>query len=187
MKRKIIEGTKNFKKPNIKKEIDIKIPQKRISKKQKKYRYRKKEKNQPIILHNNIIHMFTDGSCLKNPGPAGSACILFYNNYRKIKSKYLGVTTINVAELTAIKMGLELIKTGYRDIPIVIYTDSMYCICLLSMNWKARKNVKLIGDIKSLISDFENVTFVKVKSHSGVRYNNAVDRLAKKASGVLKK
>ena len=187
MKRKIIEGINDFKKPNIKKEIDIKIPQKRISKKQKKYRDRRKEKNQPIILYHNVIHMFTDGSCLKNPGPAGSACILFYNNYKKVKSKYLGVATINVAELTAVKMGLKLIKKEYRDIPVVIYTDSMYCIGLLSMNWKARKNIKLVGNIKSLISCFKNVTFVKVKSHSGVKYNNAVDRLAKKASGVLKK
>lgn len=150
--------------------------------KKKKKKYKEKE----IEITNNIIHIFTDGSAKRNPGQCGSACILLYNEYRKNMKKYLGYDTNNVAELTAIKMGLEAVKKEKRQIPIIIYSDSQYCIGVLSMNWRTKRNFSLIRDMKILIEKFDNIQFKKVKAHNGVKYNEEVDKLAKEAaSGVV--
>lgn len=154
----------------------------------KKRSYKKKKKKSPreeIEITKNVIHMFTDGSTKPNPGPSGSGCILLYNQYRKNISKYLGVSTNNIAELTAIKIGLEAIKPSRRCISVVVYTDSQYCMGMLSYNWNAKKNHKLIHEIKTLTTKFKSVKFKKVKAHCGIKYNEEVDKMAKRASGVL--
>jgi ribonuclease HI len=74
------------------------------------------------------IHVFTDGACSGNPGPAGVGVVLYYNEHKKEISKFIGNATNNIAELTAIKIGLEAIKSTYRNLPVIIYTDSAYSL-----------------------------------------------------------
>ncbi len=122
------------------------------------------------------IHIYTDGACSGNPGPAGYGVILIYNSHVKEFSEYIGEATNNIAELTAIKVGLEAVKT--KNIPIIIYSDSSYSIGVLSSGWKAKKNKELIQKIKSLIQTFENIEFMKVKGHSDNKLNERVDKIA---------
>ena len=159
---------------------DVKYNKKRTYKKNKK-----KSMKKEIEIQENIIHIFTDGSAKKNPGPCGSACILLYNDHRKNIKKSLGEGTNNIAELTAIKIGLEAVKAEKRYIPVVVYTDSQYCMGVLSYNWNAKKNHSLIKEIKELSLKFKNLKFQKVKAHCGLKYNEEVDKMAKRASGVL--
>ncbi|MBZ2279973.1 ribonuclease HI, partial [Buchnera aphidicola] len=58
----------------------------------------------------NQIKIFTDGSCLGNPGPGGYGSILQYKKYEKILTAGFYLTTNNRMELMAVIVGLESLK-----------------------------------------------------------------------------
>ena len=117
-----------------------------------------------------------DGASRGNPGPSGAGALLRYGVHAKSLSKGLGKQTNNVAELTAIQLGLEAITD--KNKPIMIYSDSKYSIGVLSKKWNVNKNVELVDDIKTLIATFDKVEFEWVKGHNGDRWNEEADRLA---------
>ena len=83
---------------------------------------------------------FTDGSCQRNPGPAGlGVWICFPDGTQKEHYRYLGEATNNVAELTAVEDAISLVlsKEEYKNAPIEILTDSQYTSGVLTKNWKA--------------------------------------------------
>jgi ribonuclease HI len=127
----------------------------------------------------NTIHIYTDGACSGNPGPAGIGVYLKYNNKVKKISEYIGIATNNIAELKAIKRALEELKKF--DIPIYIYTDSSYALGVLTKKWKTKANLELIQDIKKLLEKFKEVNFIKVKGHVGIKENEIADTLATSA------
>ena len=143
-----------------------------------------KEKTKQILMQKNTIHIFSDGSSLNNPGPCGAGIVLIFNDYRKEFSIPLGYGTNNFAELSAIKYALKKITS--KKWPIIIYTDSKYCIGVLTQNWKIKANRELILEIKDLIDDFGNVKFQKVKGHCGIKDNVRADKLAGDASKISK-
>ena len=126
-----------------------------------------------------IIKIYADGACSGNPGPAGAGVFMKYGEHTKEFSVYLGKQTNNIAELAAVKIGLENLKV--YDIPIQIFTDSQYSIGVLSLGWKAKANLELIKEIKQLMDKFTMIEFIKVKGHSGEYGNEIVDKLAVKA------
>jgi ribonuclease HI len=91
-------------------------------------------------------------------------------------SEYLGEATNNIAELTAILRGLQAVSDPQR--PVIIYSDSAYSIGLLSKNWKPKKNIELVGELRALCRKFSDLRFVKVLAHSGIPLNERVDQLA---------
>ncbi len=125
----------------------------------------------------DVITVYTDGASSGNPGPAGLGVVLLYRAHRKEISRALGVATNNVAELTAVKVALETIRN--RKLPVRIHTDSTYVIGVLAGGWKAKENLDLIAEIRSLIADFASVEFVKVPAHAGVTENERADELAR--------
>lgn len=127
----------------------------------------------------DAICIYTDGACSGNPGPAGIGVILFYQGRRKEISRYIGIATNNIAELEAIKVGLASVKN--RQLPVVLFTDSSYCLGLLTQGWKAKQNQELVQQVRSLARQFKNLRIVKVKGHAGHPENERADRLAVKA------
>ncbi|HEU0034705.1 MAG TPA: ribonuclease H [Kofleriaceae bacterium] len=127
----------------------------------------------------NAIHVWTDGGCIPNPGPAGIGVVIVDGRERKEISEYLGHGTNNIAELTAIVRGLEEVKDRTR--PIVVYSDSQYAIGLLTQNWKPKANIELVAKLRALLREFPEVRFVKVAAHSGIALNERVDQLASAA------
>ena len=125
----------------------------------------------------NAIHVWTDGACSGNPGPAGLGVVIVGDGdgNREI-SEYLGDATNNIAELTAILRGLQAVSDPKR--PVIIYSDSQYSIGLLSQNWKAKKNVELVKELRDECKRFADLRFVKVLAHSGIALNERVDQLA---------
>ncbi len=132
---------------------------------------------QRSYVEDNTVHIYTDGSWNNIEKDMGIGIAAQYKHHIIIHSAHIGKGTVNIAELTAIEVALEKLKK-YSDKPFKIYTDSQYCIGVLSMNWKAKKNIELITRIKDLISEFDNVEFIKVKGHSDNLMNNLVDKLA---------
>ncbi|MFO0611836.1 MAG: ribonuclease H [Polyangiaceae bacterium] len=122
--------------------------------------------------------VYTDGACTGNPGPAGVGVVVVLPEERLEISEYLGEGTNNIAELTAILRGIEEAPPAGH---LVIHTDSQYAIGVLSKNWKPKKNIELIGEIKDRIRARRKVSFVYVPGHAGVPLNERCDQLARDA------
>ena len=98
-------------------------------------------------------------------------------------------------EMTAIIEALEAIQyLDKQDSPIIIYSDSAYCINCVAQCWyvswqknnwynSKKEPVKNRDLWEKLIPYFENpkYRFEKVKGHSGLKENEIVDKLAKEA------
>ncbi len=131
------------------------------------------------VANANAIHVWTDGACEGNPGPAGLGVVIIDGTEHRELSEYLGQGTNNIAELTAILRGLETIEDRKR--PVVVYSDSQYSIGLLTKNWKAKANTELVEKLRGLTRQFADLRFVKVAAHSGIPLNERVDELARNA------
>ena len=127
------------------------------------------------VIPPNTIVVYTDGGASPNPGPAGSGILLMYGEHSLEIWQYLGKSTNNIAELTAILVALQNIKN--KTLPILLYTDSNYAIGVLSGSMKATKNLDLIAQVKDEMAKCTNLQLLKVKAHVGIQHNEHVDRL----------
>lgn len=123
-----------------------------------------------------IAEVHTDGACSGNPGPCGYGVVIRIGDRYQEINQYLGTGTNNIGELMAIKVALESLED--RSQPVKLYTDSTYCIGVLTQGWKAKANVELIADIKRLLRQFDRVELIKVKGHAGHPLNERADTLA---------
>lgn len=142
----------------------------------------KAKKARPEILpaeDKDAIIIYTDGASSGNPGPSGIGVFMRYGDHEREISKYIGTSTNNIAELTAIETALKELKRS--DLPIRIYTDSSYACGLLINGWKAKKNVSLVNSIRDLMTKFRDLKIIKVKGHSGLEGNEKADQLATSA------
>ena len=138
-----------------------------------------------------MIKIYTDGSCLENPGDGGWAAIIIIDQQKKIISGNQENTTNNRMELLA---PIEALKTLKKKSKVEIITDSKYVklgITEWIHNWKMNgwqtsnrkevKNIDLWKQLDSLVKDFDT-KWSWVKGHSTDLLNNEVDLLAKKAA-----
>ena len=138
-----------------------------------------------------MIKIYTDGSCLKNPGNGGWAAIINTNNEIKKISGSVKDTTNNQMELMAPIKALQEVKELQ---PIEIYTDSQYVKLgitdwihkWIKNNWQTSKkepvkNKELWMQLYELTSYYD-VKWIWVKAHAGNILNEEVDLLAKQAA-----
>ncbi len=138
------------------------------------------------------INLYTDGSCLKNPGKGGYGAILEYNDTRKEISQGYLLTTNNRMELRAVICALNTIK---EPCIVDVYTDSKYVADAIRQNWlknwqkngwktAAKKDVKnkdLWIELHKELS-IHTVTFHWLKGHAGHPENERCDELARNAA-----
>ena len=128
-----------------------------------------------------MYEIYTDGSCLKNPGKGGWAFAIFKNNkLLQLGSGANSNTTNNRMELTAIIKALEFTK--FKNIEI--YSDSQLCINCAQNIWKKKANLDLWKEFENY-SKTKNINFHWVKGHSGNKYNDFVDKLAFKEASQI--
>ena len=116
-----------------------------------------------------MIKIYTDGSCLKNPGNGGWAAIICTDNEVKKISGSEKDTTNNRMELMATINALKEVNS--EDL-IEIYTDSKYV-----------KNKDLWVQLHDLNNNFK-IKWNWVKAYAGNPLNEEVDLLAKKAASL---
>lgn len=124
--------------------------------------------------------IYTDGSCIPNPGPGGYGFVVLPTKEDPVEWHVSGgvnnITTNNRMELTAV---IEALNFCHDKKNIVIYSDSMYVIKCAKGEWKRKKNVDLWNKY-TIVSKDKNIKWVWVKGHSNDHYNEIVDALAKK-------
>ena len=123
-----------------------------------------------------MIKIFTDGSCLKNPGNGGWAAIINIDNQTRKISGSVKDTTNNKMELMAPIKALQEVK---KRQPIEIYTDSQYLKLgitdwihkWIKNNWQTSKkepvkNKELWMELYELTKYYE-IKWIWVKAHAG--------------------
>lgn len=126
-----------------------------------------------------VLHLYTDGGCLKNPGGIGGygAVILDGDNEERISCGYVSSTN-NRMELMGILAALEYVSDTER--PFMIHTDSEYAYKIISGKMNPRSNLDIINEIKFML--FGRTYDIEwVKGHAGNKYNEICDQLATKA------
>ena len=135
-----------------------------------------------------MIKIYTDGSCLGNPGNGGWAAIILNDGEKTELKGSKKDTTNNQMELLAPIEALKKIPKGSK---VQIFTDSKYVksgITEWIHNWKKNgwktadkkevKNKKLWTEL-DILSDTFNIEWIWVKAHSTNVLNNEVDLLAR--------
>lgn len=143
------------------------------------------------------VVVYTDGSCLPNSKGWGGwgAVILFPEEDMPtvISGAKRGVTN-NQMELLAVIRALEYIPLSHES--ITVYTDSAYinnCLrCKWYKQWQANgwmastgkpvKNREYWEELLYLATEQRHVEFHHVKGHSGDKYNELADSIARTAS-----
>ncbi|WP_298441750.1 ribonuclease HI [uncultured Ferrimonas sp.] len=138
------------------------------------------------------VTLYTDGSCLGNPGPGGYGAVMLYRKHRKELHHGYQLTTNNRMELLAAIVALE---TLIEPCEVVLHTDSQYMrqgITQWINGWKrngwmtkAKEPVKNVDLWQRLDAAAQNhdIDWRWVKGHSGNVENERCDVLAREAAG----
>ena len=121
-----------------------------------------------------MFSVYTDGSCLGNPGPGGWAAVIVGENQKWTIQGRESDTTNNRMEVLAVIKGLSDLEKGSR---VVVYSDSQYVINTMTLGWKRRSNNDLWKRLDILVPDLE-VSWKWVKGHSGLTENEEANNLA---------
>lgn len=140
-----------------------------------------------------FLHIYCDGACSGNPGPAGSGIVIYSNGSKPILiyGAYVENGTNNIAELNALHQALIIAsQSGFKE-KIYIFSDSKYaidCISTWAYSWKKNgwskkggeiKNLELIIEAHNLYEKLkDNLVLEYVKGHAGIEGNELADRMA---------
>ena len=140
-----------------------------------------------------MIKIYTDGSCLGNPGNGGWAAIIFIGKKKIALKGNKKNTTNNQMELLA---PIKALKKIDIDEKIEIFTDSKYLklgITEWIFKWKKNgwktsnkskvKNLELWKELDNLVDKYQ-IKWSWVKAHSGNKNNEEVDLLARNAANL---
>ncbi len=141
-----------------------------------------------------MIEVYTDGSCLGNPGKGGWAFLVNNEGVISSRSGYSINATNNQMELTAAIKAIEFL-VNHKEMSI--YTDSNYLkngITLWVTNWKknnwktASKNPvknKELWERLDQLNYLKKIKWKWVKAHDTNKLNNEVDLLARHSAETL--
>lgn len=142
----------------------------------------KKEKNNShggLTLNRGLkrsLTIYTDGSCLRNPGGAGGYGAAILEHGEKIKELWghHPSTTNNRMEIMGVVAALEWLS---EPCVLTIYSDSQYVINTMAKGWKKRMNLDLWERMDAACAGHE-IRWKWVRGHNGNRWNEYADMLA---------
>ncbi|MBI2329770.1 ribonuclease HI family protein [Candidatus Daviesbacteria bacterium] len=124
--------------------------------------------------------VYTDGASRGNPGPASYGFIIYDESGKLLyeEGKYIGITTNNVAEYTAVLEALRTIKKNFAkgSVNIEIFADSKLVVEQLSGRYKIKS-----PHLKPIIEKIQLLSFELggvIHGHVPRLKNTEADRLA---------
>jgi ribonuclease HI len=143
-----------------------------------------------LLKEGGSVEIYTDGSCVGNPGPGGWGAVFISRDRRAILSGFEPHTTNNRMEL---KAAIEAIKALPSKVKITLYTDSSYVKNgitswikeWIAHNWisaakKPVKNKDLWLEL-SAISYGRDIDWNWIRGHGACTNNNNADFVARSA------
>jgi ribonuclease HI len=134
----------------------------------------------PVIApHPDKVKIFADGGSRGNPGPSASGFVVLdlEDNLLVDKGVYLGVTTNNQAEYTALKLALEECrKMQVKEVQV--YMDSMLVVNQMKGIFKVKnRDLWPIHEaIKQLATGFQHIAYSHVPREFNKLADTAVNR-----------
>jgi ribonuclease HI len=140
------------------------------------------------------VILFTDGSCLGNPGPGGWAYLLRCGSAEKEMTGTEAHTTNNRMELQAVIAGLAALKAPCA---VRVVTDSQYVQMAMTKHvfkwrmrgWRGSRGVPISNrDLWEALlreSSRHQVTWTWVRGHGASAEQNRCDELAQAAARSL--
>jgi ribonuclease HI len=130
--------------------------------------------------HPDKAKMFADGGSRGNPGPSASGYVILdmEDNILVDVGVYLGITTNNQAEYTALKLALQnALEMGIKDMEV--YMDSLLVVNQMKGIFKIRNQdlMPIHEAIKVLAKQFEHITY----SHVPREFNKLADAAVNRA------
>jgi ribonuclease HI len=123
-----------------------------------------------------ITNIYTDGSCLKNPGgPSGWSFCILNDDKTWLVSGGIASSTNNRMELTAV---IEALATVVSNDEYKIFTDSLITLNCAQKIWKRKSNLDLWEQYDK-VSNGKKLHWEWVKGHDGNEYNELVDKAAR--------
>ena len=142
-------------------------------------------------MSDDVVEIYSDGSCLGNPGPGGWGALLRWRGHERELSGSQAETTNNRMELTAAIEALTALKKPSK---VILTTDSRYVIQGINQwmpNWVAKgwktaskqpvKNQDLWQALYEQVGRHD-IEWQWVKGHDGHLENERVDELARLAA-----
>ncbi len=132
--------------------------------------------------NNNVpeeVKLFADGGSRGNPGPSSSGYVILTKDDEVLVDEgvYLGITTNNQAEYTALKLGLEkCLKLNIKKVHV--YMDSLLVINQMKGIFKIKNRDlwPIHQSIKQLLNSFNSVSFQHVPREFNKLADSAVNR-----------
>lgn len=129
--------------------------------------------------------LYADGGSRGNPGPAGAGALVTDEEGVQVVtvSEFLGTTTNNVAEYTAVVRALEglraLLKDAASGAVVEVRMDSQLVVKQMNGEYKIKhpSMIPLAARVKELARTFKQVTFTHVYRDQ----NKKADALANEA------
>lgn len=150
-----------------------------------------------MSVKKDLIEVFSDGSCLNNPGIGGYAvCIVEKESYRTFSDSEQN-TTNNRMEIKAVLLAFEKTKDESN---VKIFADSSYVVNGFNIwmhnwiknQWKNSKKIDVLNkDLWILL--YEKYKIHKthslnwIKAHSNNKYNDIADAEAVNAARLLQR
>lgn len=130
--------------------------------------------------------IFTDGASRGNPGLASYGFTISDEKGKLVyeEGKYIGVTTNNVAEYTAVLEAFKYLKKKYEEkLQVNLFADSRLVVEQLSGRFKIKNpNLKILFDqIKILEMEIGSVSYTHIPREKNLK----ADSLANKALDTL--
>ena len=145
-------------------------------------------------VHPRSLRVFTDGSALGNPGPAGSGYYMYTEHTPITRHTFFSLhvpnSTNNKTELIAVTRALQHIKLAIdarspRPPPIYIFVDNKYAINATQGTTRNRTNLALVREARAALAALSRITTVHidwVPGHANIFQNEIADYLAKRGS-----
>ena len=127
------------------------------------------------------LKIYTDGS-VNDTGECGAAFVIPALNIRK--SFHLGIGfSIFTCELYAILLALDFINDCPMEFYNILLCVDSQSVLMALQSWESNARTDLVYDVKfklhCIISKAISVTFMWIPSHTGLYWNEVVDKLAK--------